>query len=170
MISPIYPGRCLMMFVLTLVAIASRAFNEVLCMLEGMERKKAFTSIFAITIVTVMIGITGAGQVYNGFKENDRVQQYNDKMLQVTGKMYDEYGVVVDEIPLMRLKNDTYAGSTQPYGRDLIKDWMKIYYKLPPNLEYADFIYDEYDEDRLEDLEELLIETENKYNELKNNA
>ncbi len=170
LISPIYPGRCLMMFILTLVAIASRAFNEVLCIFEGMERKKAFTNIFAITAIVVMIGVTGAGQVYHGFKENDRVQQYNDKMLQVTGKMYDEYGVVVEEIPLMRLKNDTYAGSTQPYGRDLIKDWMKIYYKLPPNLEYADFLYEEYDEDRLEDLEELLTETENKYNELKNNA
>lgn len=170
LIAPIFPDRCLMMFILTLVAIATRAFNEVLSIFETFNKKKAVSCILSVTLSVVMIGSIGALQVYKGFEENDRVQQYNHKILEVTGKMYDEFDVVVDEIPLMRLKDDAYAGSTQPYGRDLIKDWMKIYYKLPDNLEHEDFIYEEYNETRIVELEEFLKETENKYAELKNNA
>ena len=170
LIAPIFPDRCLMMFVLTLVIVASRAFNEGVEILSELDKKKAITCILTVTLVFSVMGSLGAMQVYNGFKENDRVQQYNNKMLEVTGKLYDEYGEPCDSIPLMKLKDDAYAGSTQPYGRDLIKDWMKIYYKLPDNLQYEDFVYEEYDETRLAELEELLKETENKYLELKNNA
>ena len=170
LIAPIFPDRCLMMFVLTLVIVASRAFNEAVEIFSEFEKKKAITSILTVTLVFSIMGTLGGMQVYNGFKENDRVQQYNNKMLEVTGKLYDEYDEACDSIPLMKLKDDTYAGSTQPYGRDLIKDWMKIYYKLPDNLQYDDFIYEPYDEERLSELEEILKETENKYLELKNNA
>ena len=58
----------------------------------------------------------------------------------------------------MKLKDDTYAGSTQPYERDLIKDWMKIYYKLPRGLTYTDFAYEEYNEERLQELINALEE------------
>lgn len=170
LISPIFPDRCLMMFVLTLVVVASRAFNEGVSLFEKFERKKAIASILSVTFAFSIMGAMGMYQVYNGFKENDRVQQYNNKMLEITGKMYDEFDVVVEEIPLMKLKDDTYAGSTQPYDRDLIKDWIKIYYKLPDNLQYEDFVYEDYNEKRISELEEILKETENKYNELKNNA
>ncbi len=170
LIAPIFPDRCLMMFVLTLVIVASRAFNEYVSIFENLDRKKAVASVLSITCAFTVMGATGAMQVYDGFKENDRVQQYNNRMLEVTGKLYDEYDIGCTSIPLMRLKDDTYAGSTQPYGRDLIKDWMKIYYKLPDNLQYSDFIYEDYNEVRLKELEMLLDEAENKYAELKNNA
>ena len=170
LISPIFPDRCLMMFVLTLVVVLSRAFNEGISILENLNKKKAIAVVLSVTLAFSVMGATGMLQVYNGFKENDRVQQYNNKMLEITGKLYDEFDVPCTSIPLMRLKNDAYAGSTQPYGRDLIKDWMKIYYKLPDNLQYNDFAYEQYNEGRLAELEELLKETENKYLQLKNNA
>lgn len=170
LIAPIFPDRCLMMFVLTLVIVASRAFNEYVSIFENLDRNKAVASVLSITCAFTVMGATGAMQVYDGFKENDRVQQYNNRMLEVTGKLYDEYDIGCISIPLMRLKDDTYAGSTQPYGRDLIKDWMKIYYKLPDNLQHSDFIYEDYNEVRLKELEMLLDEAENKYAELKNNA
>ena len=137
---------------------------------ENFDRKKAVASVLSVTCAFTVMGATGALQVYDGFKENDRVQQYNNRMLEVTGKLYDEYDIGCTSIPLMRLKDDTYAGSTQPYGRDLIKDWMKIYYKLPDNLQHGDFVYEDYNEVRLTELETLLEEAENKYEELKNNA
>ncbi len=170
LIAPIFPDRCLMMFVLTLVVVTSRMFNEYLGIFESFDRKKAVISIASVTLAFTIMGATGALQIYNGFKENDRIQQYNNKILEVTGKLYDEFDETCESIPLMKLKDDTYAGSTQPYGRDLIKDWMKIYYKLPDNLQYEDFVYEQYNEDRLLELEEILKETENKYLELKNNA
>ena len=77
--------------------------------------------------------------------------------------MYDEEGITTKKLSLMRLKNEKYTGSTQPYGRDLIKDWMKIYYKLPTSLTYDDFVYNDYDEELLEELEAQLVILENKY-------
>lgn len=170
LIAPIFPDRCLMMFVLTLAVVGTRAFNEYLSIFETFDKKKALASALSVTFAFSMMGTMGASQVYNGFVSNDRVQQYNTKMLEITGKLYDEFDISCAEIPLMKLQDETYTGSTMPYGRDLIKDWMKIYYKLPDNLQYDDFAYEEYNENRLSELEGLLKEKENKYNELKNNA
>lgn len=163
LISPVYHHRCLIMFLLTLIIVAARLFNEIISAVEQVFSKNAVLSTAVGVLAVVIIGSVGAGQIFEGFKENNRVQDYNERLLKVTGIMYDQYGYTDDELQLMRLKHEEYTGSTMPYNRDLIKDWMKIYYKLPPNLEYDDFVYNKYDEDLLDELEEELLELENKY-------
>ncbi len=163
LISPVFHHRCLIMFLITLIIVATRLFNEVLSSVEKAPTKKAVLSTVTVVLTVVTIGLAGAGQIFVGFKENNRVQDYNERLLRVTGIMYDEYGYVQDELQLMRLKDEKYTGSTMPYNRDLIKDWMKIYYKLPSALEYDDFVYNEYDEELLTKLEEELLLLENKY-------
>lgn len=163
LISPVYHYRCLLMFLITLILVAVRMFNQVLTFSEETKNKKHLLKVLVCLLTMVIIGSVSAGQIYVGFKENNRVQDYNDRLLRVTGIMYDEEGITTKKLSLMRLKNEEYTGSTQPYGRDLIKDWMKIYYKLPTSLTYEDFVYNDYDEELLEELEAQLVILENKY-------
>ena len=164
LISPLFHQRCLVMFYFALFVVAVRLFNEVLVKTEEIN-KIAILKTVTIALTVVILGSVGAGRIYNGFKENNRVQDYNHRLLTVTGIMYDEYGIVTETLPLMRLKDETFTGSTMPYDRDLIKDWMKIYYRLPKHLTYADFEYNQYDESLLQNLEQELLILEKTYPE-----
>ncbi len=163
LISPIYHDRCLVMFYFALFVVAIRLFNSLLAFSEEKHNKKALLQTVCVTLTVVIMGSVGASQIFNGFKENNRVQDYNHRLLTVTGIMYDEYGVVTETLPLMKLKDEKYTGSTMPYDRDLIKDWMKIYYRLPKDLTYADFDYNKYDEELLNAYEQELIKLEETY-------
>ncbi len=163
LISPIFPDRCLVPFVLTFTLVATRLFNEYISIFEDAPRNVVIRRVCAVLVPVVVIGAFGAGKIFNGFKENDAVQSFNERTLKVVAYEYEKLNTSATKITLMKLKDDVYAGSTQPYGRDLIKDWMKIYYKLPANLQYGDFVYENYDEERLQELEEELQEKENRY-------
>ncbi len=163
LISPIFHPRCLVMFYFALFVVAVRLFNNLLAYAEENKNKKTMLKAVTVMAMVVILGSVGTHQMYNGFKENNRVQDYNDRLLKVTGVMYDKYGIETQTLNLMRLKDETYTGSTMPYGRDLIKDWMKIYYKLPKNLTYTDFVYNKYDEELLESYEQELIKLEETY-------
>ncbi len=155
-ISPIFPERCILPFALVWVLISVRAFLELLSMLEKLTPLRSVLAVSAFMLPVLVVGCIGAGTIFVGFQQNNRVQQYNHQRLVLEGEKYAQQIQTSGPIPLMRLKDDSYAGSTQPYDRDLIKDWMKIYYKLPTWLSYADFDYEEYDEDRLDELIEAL--------------
>ncbi len=163
LISPLFHQRCLIMFYLAFFVVVIRLFNEFLARAEENKDKKLFLKALAVLSIVVVLGGVGATQIYRGFKINDRVQDYNERLLTVTGIMYDEYGIETQTLNLMRLKDETYTGSTMPYNRDLIKDWMKIYYRLPKNLKYADFVYNEYNEELLITFEKELTKLEETY-------
>lgn len=162
LISPLFHQRCLVMFYFALFVVAVRLFNNILAKAEE-NNKIAILKEVTVVVTVVVLGGVGAGRIYNGFKENNRVQDYNNRLLTVTGIMYDEHGIVTETLPLMRLKDETYTGSTMPYDRDLIKDWMKIYYRLPQNLTYDDFVYNSYDEELLQTFEQKLLKLEETY-------
>ena len=162
LVSPIFPSRCLMPFALAMVLVSTRAFSE-LGYADKAERKDAGKRRFAwlrcdaaVLIAVLAIGGVGAARIFIGFEENEPVNAYNERRLQLASYEYNEKGLRVHKLSLMRLKDDTYAGSTQPYGRELIKDWMKIYYMLPDTLQYDDFEYEPYDEERLKELQDAL--------------
>ncbi len=156
LISPIYYDSCFIIFFMCFAVVSIRAFAEIT---GEFSQKTATVTCTAITVIAVAAGSIGAGKIFFGFKQNVRVQEYNESVLTYAGEMYDRYGYVFDKLPLMRLKDETYTGSTMPYDRDLIKDWMKIYYKLPVDLQYTDFEYEPYSEERLAELEEEFAET-----------
>ena len=152
LISPIFPERCILPFAFVWILISVRAFLELLNRMEALPLKQSIAAVSAVMLPVLVVGCIGAGTIFAGFRANDLVQQYNHQRLVLEGEKYARQMQSSVPIPLMKLKDDTYAGSTQPYERDLIKDWMKIYYKLPQGLTYADFAYEEYDEDRLQEL------------------
>lgn len=155
LVSPIYYDSCFIIFFMCFVCVCIRMFAEIT---NGISLKTATVACTAITAVSLTVGGIGAGKIFFGFKQNVRVQEYNESVLTYAGEVYDRYGYVFDKLPLMRLKNEVYTGSTMPYDRDLIKDWMKIYYKLPVDLQYTDFEYEAYDEERLSELEKEFAE------------
>lgn len=169
LISPIFPERCVLPFAFVLILIAARAFLELLSKMEALPLKRGVLAACAVMVPVLVVGCIGAGTIFFKFKENARVQQYNVERLTLEGEKYERQMQTSEPIPLMRLKDDFYAGSLQPYERDLIKDWMKIYFKLPQWLQYNDFAYEEYDEERLEELTEKL-EQEQKSLKNKNNT
>jgi len=164
LISPIFPDRCLLPFELAFFMVASRAFNELLYEIE-LTKGKRFVKTCVAILPVLLISVIGVGKIYKGFEENNRIQVYNERAMQLVAYEYNNYGIVEDNIALMKLKSDTYAGSTQPYGRELIKNWLVVYYELPAeyNNDYGRFVYEAYDEERLQELEDELAEKELKY-------
>lgn len=152
LIAPVYFDSCFIVFFMSFAVVTVRMFAEVF---DIFNKKIAVGTVCAACAVCVTAGGIQSAKIYNGFKSNVRVQEYNEAMLRYAGELYAS-GQALDEIPLMRLKNETYTSSTMPYDRELIKDWMKIYYSLPANLTYEDFVYEPYDETRLSELEEQL--------------
>lgn len=158
LISPIFPERCMLPFAFVWILISVRAFLELLSRMEEWPLKRSVIAVCAVMLPVLIVGGIGAGTIFAGFRENDRIQEYNHQRLLLEGEKYARQMQSTVPIPLMKLKDDTYAGSTQPYERDLIKDWMKIYYKLPRGLTYTDFAYEEYNEERLQELINALEE------------
>lgn len=152
LIAPVYFDSCFIIFFMSFAVVTVRMFAE---FFDIFNKKIAVGAVCAACAVCVTVGGIQSAKIYNGFKSNVRVQEYNEAMLRYAGELYSS-GQALDEIPLMRLKNEAYTSSTMPYDRELIKDWMKIYYSLPPNLTYEDFVYEPYDETRLSELEEQL--------------
>ncbi len=158
LISPVYHESCFIIFFMAFAVVSIRLFNQ---LISEIKKEKLAVTLCLAMIPIFTVGAVNAGKIYFGFKSNVRVQEYNEAMIKFVAEQYEE-GIVTTKINLMKLKNERYTGSTMPYKRDLIKDWMKIYYKLPDNLQYTDFVYEEYDELRLTELEEQL--EKNRYN------
>ena len=160
LIAPIYPARCALCFFFPLCAVALRGLAEVLQAFEGRPKSHQIAVACAMLIPVMVFSSFAAGEIFVGFRKNERVNEYNERVLRFTGMKNDELGIDTANMTLMHLQDESYSGSTQPYGRDLIKDWMKIYYKLPDHFGYGDFIYEPFDEERLTELEGILAEEE----------
>lgn len=148
-IAPVYFDSCFIIFFMAFAIVAVRMFAS---FTEYIGKKTVACGLCAVCVLCATVGGIQSAKIYNGFSSNVRVQEYNEAMLRFAGELYSK-GHAVDEIPLMHLKDEEYTSSTMPYNRELIKDWMKIYYSLPENLTYEDFVYEPYDEARLAELE-----------------
>lgn len=94
-------------------------------------------SAFLIFLVTAAIGASSTLQIYRGYAANSAQHLYNSELLLKAGEALAAGELrTPTTLRLMRLKDDRYA-EKMPYQRPLIEKWIKLYYDLPPEVEFV---------------------------------
>lgn len=152
--SPVYFERMMLAFELVWFLVAARLFAYILMIWQAKagEQGRAFAPKVAWLLAPVLVlSFMNLAPIYRGYGQNAPVNEYNCQALELASEKY-EMGIELMDIQLMKMPNDRYT-ETQPYDRELIMDWMKIYYKLPKTV---NFVYNDYDAKEFAKLEKKL--------------
>jgi len=154
LVSPVFFDRLALVFEIVWFLVATRLFAYVIgAFTEHQTESKhpAAAKVAWILVPVMIISVMNLTPLYRGYQQNAAVNEYNNQMMELAAEKY-EMGIELLDLQLMKLPNSRYT-ETQPYDRELIMDWMKIYFKLPKTV---NFVYNEYDAKEFAKLEKKL--------------
>lgn len=132
-------GLLLIMPVIPLRTFIPIGFIIIFCMMDILGRLIADRNIGIpmVYIPAAFVMSINIFTIYRGYMQNVEVLSYNHSRLTEAGEL-SKNGVIIDEIILYKMKDDTYSGGQVYYtGIGYMKWWIDKYYAIPRGIEYV---------------------------------